>query len=72
MTDWRLYDTIYTERYMGRPADNPAGYDRASVVKAAGNLHGRLMLVHGAVDDNVHFRNDIYGHDKALAKEYFG
>lgn len=57
VTDWRLYDTIYTERYMGTPADNPKGYDDASVVKAAANLHGRLLLCHGLADDNVHAQN---------------
>jgi dipeptidyl aminopeptidase/acylaminoacyl peptidase len=55
--DWRLYDSIYTERYMGLPSENKDGYDKTSVVKAAGNLHGRLLLVHGLMDDNVHFQN---------------
>jgi dipeptidyl-peptidase-4 len=59
VTDWRNYDSIYTERYMGLPADNPDGYDRGSVVKAAGNLHGKLLLIHGAVDDNVHMQNSV-------------
>ena len=57
VTDWRLYDSIYTERYMGLPADNAAGYDGSSCVKAAANLHGKLLLIHGLVDDNVHFQN---------------
>ena len=57
VTDWRNYDAIYTERYMDTPQDNPAGYDAASVVKAAQNLHGKLLLVHGAMDDNVHLQN---------------
>jgi len=56
-TDWRLYDTIYTERYMDTPQNNPEGYARTSVVKAAKDLHGRLLLVHGAIDDNVHIEN---------------
>lgn len=59
VTDWRLYDTIYTERYMGTPQDNPEGYDESSVIKAAGNLHGRLLLAHGSLDDNVHIHNTI-------------
>ncbi|QEL20029.1 DPP IV N-terminal domain-containing protein [Limnoglobus roseus] len=58
-TDWRLYDTIYTERYMGLPDENKAGYDKTSVVKAAGNLHGKLLLIHGLMDDNVHVQNSM-------------
>lgn len=57
VTDWRLYDTIYTERYMLTPRENPDGYDKSSVVKAAKNLHGRLLVVHGMMDDNVHVQN---------------
>lgn len=57
VTDWREYDTIYTERFMSTPQDNPEGYDKSSVVKAAGKLHGRLLLIHGALDDNVHPSN---------------
>jgi len=57
VTDWRLYDTIYTERYMDTPQDNPEGYEKTSVVNAAKDLHGRLMIVHGAIDDNVHAEN---------------
>lgn len=59
VTDWRNYDSIYTERYMLQPKDNAAGYDSASVVKAAGNLSGRLLLVHGLMDENVHFQNTV-------------
>ncbi len=58
VTSQRNYDSIYTERYMGMPKDNPAGYDN-SVVSAATNLHGSLLLVHGTSDDNVHFQNTI-------------
>ncbi len=53
VTDWRDYDSIYTERYMGLPQDNPEGYNVSSVVRAAGNLHGKLLILHGAIDDNV-------------------
>ena len=56
-TDWHLYDTIYTERYMDTPQNNPEGYERTSVVKAAKNLHGQLLLIHGEIDDNVHVEN---------------
>jgi dipeptidyl-peptidase 4 len=58
-TDWRLYDTIYTERYMMTPQNNPKGYDETSIVKAAKNLSGRLLLIHGAMDDNVHMQNTM-------------
>lgn len=57
VTDWRLYDTIYTERYMDLPQNNPEGYKKTSVVEAAEDLHGRLLLIHGAIDDNVHVEN---------------
>jgi dipeptidyl-peptidase-4 len=56
-TDWHLYDTIYTERYMDTPQNNPEGYERTSVIKAAGHLHGQLLLIHGGIDDNVHVEN---------------
>jgi dipeptidyl aminopeptidase/acylaminoacyl peptidase len=57
VTDWRNYDSIYTERYMGTPQDNPEGYKQSSVLTAAGSLHGKLLLVHGLMDDNVHAQN---------------
>jgi len=57
--DWRMYDTIYTERYMNTPQANPEGYDQSSVLTAAGNLHGHLLLLHGTKDDNVHLENTI-------------
>lgn len=59
VTDWSLYDSIYTERYMRLPAENKDGYEQTSVVKAAKNLHGRLLLVHGLMDDNVHAQNSV-------------
>jgi dipeptidyl aminopeptidase/acylaminoacyl peptidase len=59
VTDWRNYDTIYTERYMSTPQENPDGYEKTSVVAAAKNLHGRLLLIHGARDDNVHLANTL-------------
>ncbi|MEJ7847471.1 MAG: S9 family peptidase [Pyrinomonadaceae bacterium] len=57
VSDWRLYDSIYTERYMLTPQNNPAGYDATSVTKAAKNLSGKLLLIHGMMDDNVHMQN---------------
>ena len=58
VTNWRDYDSIYTERYMGLPKDNARIYDD-SIVGAAGGLHGSLLLVHGTSDDNVHLQNTI-------------
>jgi dipeptidyl-peptidase-4 len=59
VTDWHNYDAIYTERYMNTPQENPEGYERTSVVKAAAKLHGRLLLIHGILDDNVHVQNSL-------------
>jgi dipeptidyl-peptidase-4 len=59
VTDWHNYDTTYTERYMGLPKDNAAEYEKTSVVKSAAKLSGRLLLVHGTSDDNVHMQNSI-------------
>lgn len=53
-TDWRLYDTIYTERYMDLLADNAAGYDSSSVNSRAGRITGKLLVIHSMMDDNVH------------------
>jgi dipeptidyl aminopeptidase/acylaminoacyl peptidase len=57
VTDWRNYDSIYTERYMNTPQENPDGYRETSVVRAARDLHGRLLIIHGLMDDNVHAHN---------------
>jgi dipeptidyl-peptidase-4 len=59
VTDWHNYDAFYTERYMNTPQENPEGYERTSVVKAASKLHGRLLLIHGIMDDNVHVQNTL-------------
>jgi dipeptidyl-peptidase 4 len=59
VTDWANYDSIYTERYMLTPQRNPEGYKAGSVTQAAGNLSGKLLLIHGAIDDNVHMANTI-------------
>jgi dipeptidyl-peptidase-4 len=59
VTDWHLYDTIYTERYMGRPQEDPNAYDASSSALSANDLHGRLLIVHGTSDDNVHMANSI-------------
>jgi dipeptidyl-peptidase-4 len=57
VTDWDGYDTAYTERYMSTPKDNPEGYRLASVLTAAEGIAGRLLLIHGMIDENVHFRH---------------
>ena len=57
VTNWRYYDNIYTERYMRTPQENPDGYDDNSPTTYADRLKGKLLLVHGMGDDNVHFQN---------------
>jgi dipeptidyl-peptidase-4 len=59
VTDLRNYDSIYTERYMGTPQNNPEGYWKSSPVHFAKGLHGKLLLIHGAIDDNVHMSNTL-------------
>jgi dipeptidyl-peptidase-4 len=59
VTDWHNYDSIYTERYMSEPGDFASGYKDFSVVNSAANLKGRLLLVHGTGDDNVHLENSV-------------
>ena len=54
VTDWRLYDTGYTERYMRRPQVNDRGYKNASLMEHAANLTGKVLIIHGTADDNVH------------------
>jgi dipeptidyl-peptidase-4 len=56
-TDWRFYDTIYTERYMRTPKENGDGYKASSAFERADKLSGKLLLIHGMADDNVHFQN---------------
>ena len=57
--DWALYDSIYTERYMLTPKNNPDGYAKNSVITAAKNLSGNLLIIHGVMDNNVHMQNSI-------------
>jgi dipeptidyl-peptidase-4 len=59
VTDWSLYDTAYTERYMKLPAENPEGYRQASALTHAGVLQRPLLLMHGVTDDNVHFAHSV-------------
>ena len=57
VTSWDGYDTHYTERYMGMPEENIAGYEKSSVMSYVSEIEGKLLLVHGLVDENVHFRH---------------
>ena len=59
VTDWRDYDTIYTERFMRTPQNNPDGYRKSSPRFNAADLHGALLLLHGTMDDNVHLQNTL-------------
>ena len=66
VTDWHYYDTKWGEFAMKRPQDNPEGYDKTSFVKSAKNLHGRLLLIHGTYDDNVHPQNSWHFIDELI------
>ena len=66
VTDWRYYDTKWGEFAMKRPQDNPVGYDKTSFVKTAKNLEGRLLLIHGTYDDNVHPQNSWHFIDELI------
>jgi dipeptidyl-peptidase-4 len=57
VTNWRYYDSIYTEIYNGLPQNNPDGYDQNSPINFADKLKGKLLIVHGSADDNVHLQN---------------
>jgi len=57
VTHWDGYDTHYTERYMGTPESNPQGYAESSVMHHVAKIKGKLMLIHGLIDENVHFRH---------------
>jgi dipeptidyl-peptidase-4 len=59
VTNWRFYDTIYTERFMRTPQENPDGYDLNSPINYAEDLKGKLLIIHGSADDNVHVQNTM-------------
>lgn len=59
VTDWRFYDTVYTERFMRTPGQNASGYKNGSVIELASQLQGNLLLIHGTADDNVHVQNSV-------------
>jgi len=77
VTDWTLYDTAYTERYMGLPQDNVEGYQRSSALHKIKDIEGSLMLCHGLLDENVLFRqtavliNELMEHQKAFELQLF-
>ena len=66
VTDWRLYNTAYTERFMNRPQENIDGYDLTSVLNRADRLQGSLLMIHGTADDNVHIQNTYLMTDKLV------
>lgn len=66
VTDWALYDSVYTERYMDLPMENPEGYRQASVLSHAASYRGGLRLTHGSMDDNVHMQNTLQFLDRLL------
>jgi dipeptidyl-peptidase-4 len=59
VTNWRFYDSIYTERYMQTPQENPSGYDENSPINHVDKLKGKFLLIHGSADDNVHLQNSM-------------
>lgn len=66
VTDWRFYDTIYTERYMDTPQDNPEGYKVSAPINHAANLKGKLLITHGTMDNNVHAQNTYWMVDEFI------
>ena len=72
VTDWHLYDNVYTERYMDTPEQNPEGYEFGSALTHAEKYKGKLLITHGTMDDNVHMQNTIQLVDvlQDLGKEF--
>ena len=59
VTNWRFYDSIYTERYLQTPQENASGYDENSPINHVSKLKGKYLLIHGSADDNVHYQNTM-------------
>lgn len=68
VTHWKFYDSIYSERFMSLPSLNPEGYEESSVLAYTDRLKGKLLLVHGTLDDNVHFQNSVSLVDKLISE----
>ena len=66
VTNWRFYDTIYTERYMRTPQENPDGYDDNSPINHVDKMTGKFLLIHGSADDNVHLQNTMVFAEKLV------
>ena len=66
VTDWRYYNTAYTERFMSTPEENFEGYEKTSAFNQVEKLNGRLLLIHGTADDNVHYQNTLILADKLV------
>jgi dipeptidyl-peptidase-4 len=59
VTNWRFYDSVYTERFLQTPAENASGYDDNSPINHVSKLKGKYLLIHGTADDNVHVQNTM-------------
>ncbi len=70
VTNWRFYDTIYTERFMQTPQMNPGGYEKGSPITYADQMEGNYLLVHGTGDDNVHFQNTVRFVNKLIEEDF--
>lgn len=72
VTSWDAYDTHYTERYMGLPSENQAGYQESAVLEHVSNMRGKLLIIHGLIDENVHFRHSarLINHLVEAGKDY--
>ncbi len=69
VTNFRFYDSVYSERYMGLPEDNAKGYDENAPLSSAGSIKGRLLIIHGTADDNVHVQNTYEFTEKLVQEE---